>query len=206
MLSLSAGMGQGKGRRKCRNRHDEVFTSFNTRDGLVMPFPPSKEEGLDSTSEDGLSEALSLFFLRVQSHDGLDTPAAPPAGTGMRPKLPSSFQKRERSTSPRRLRGVNLTRSSVLNWYRRRHCRWESTLPIFSILLLACREGGCDVSWVWHYRGLDCNVPREMHVDEFVCLSCLFSLGRWGRRALLGDVSSCLLEFEVIRASMAPCS
>lgn len=107
-----------------------------------MPFPPSKEKGLDSTSDDGLSEALgllSLFFSRVQSHDGLETPAAPPAGTGMRPKLPSSFQKRERSTSPRRLRGVNLSRSSVLNWYRRRHCRWGSTLPIFSILLRACR-------------------------------------------------------------------
>lgn len=120
-----------------------------------MPFPLSKEKGLDSTSEDGLSEALSLFFLRVQSHDGLDTPAAPPAGTGMRPKLPSSFQKRERSTSPRRLRGVNLTRSSVLNWYRRRHCRWESTFAHLLDPLASVPRGGCDVSWAWHYRGLD---------------------------------------------------
>lgn len=36
-----------------------------------------------------------------------------------------------------------------------------------------------------------------MHVDEFVCLCCLFSLGRWGRRGLFGYVSSCLLEFEI---------
>lgn len=59
--------------------------SFTTRDGLVMPFSPSKLKGLDSTSEDGLSEALgllSLFFARVQSHDGLDIPAAPPQGQG----------------------------------------------------------------------------------------------------------------------------
>lgn len=35
-----------------------------------------------------------------------------------------------------------------------------------------------------------------MHVDEFVCLCCLFSLGRWGRRGLFGYVS-CLLEFEI---------
>lgn len=106
--------------------------SFTTRDGLVMPFSPSKLKGLDSTSEDGLSEALgllSLFFVRVQLHDGLDIPAAPRRDRD-EAKLPSSFQKREWSTSPRGLRGVNLTRSSVLNWYRRRHCRWESTLPI----------------------------------------------------------------------------
>lgn len=69
--------------------------SLTTRDRLVMPFSPSKLKGLDSTSEDGLSEALgllSLFFVRVQSHDGLDIPAAPPAGTGMRPNCHRPFR------------------------------------------------------------------------------------------------------------------
>jgi len=135
-----------------------------TRDGLVVPFPPSKEERLDLTSlilEDGRSKERT-----GAGAPELVLPSGPIARWGLRPQQPP---RRDRDQGQIAIVLSETGEVHLAKTFTRRQldpspgAEPVPLLPLsvgfyFALLLdplASVPRGGCDVSWVWHYRGLD---------------------------------------------------